>query len=83
MPADKSWREVAAPIITRVLIETAGQPDKEIKRALKIAYPFGERNYHPYKVWLKEVRRQRGLKDPRPVGVPDPNQMTFELGAQG
>ena len=23
-----------------------------IKRAIDVAYPFGERAYHPYKVWL-------------------------------
>jgi hypothetical protein len=30
-----------------------------IHAALLAAYPFGERKYHPYKIWLSEIRRQR------------------------
>lgn len=65
MSAPSSWRERAAPIIARVLRETAGQPDGDIKRALRDAYPFGERRYHPYKVWLDEVKNQRGKRSAR------------------
>jgi hypothetical protein len=57
---DSRWRAHARPIIERVLSETAGQPEAEVKRALRDAYPFGARQYHPYKVWLDEIRRQRG-----------------------
>jgi hypothetical protein len=28
----------------------------ERKKAIFAAYPFGERNYHPYKMWLKAQR---------------------------
>ena len=61
MKTNASWREVAAPIIARVLSETAGQDEKTIRRALRDAYPFGERSMHPYKVWCDEVARQRGI----------------------
>lgn len=61
-----TWREHAAPIIARVLKETAGKPEKDIRRALREAYPYGERQYHPYKIWCDEIRRQRGLKPPPP-----------------
>ena len=57
----QSWRERAAPIITRVLAETAGADEKTIRRALKAAYPFGQRSMHPYKIWCDEVQRQRGI----------------------
>jgi hypothetical protein len=53
------WRSKAAPIITRVLEETKGKPDAEIRKALHDAYPFGPRKYHPYKIWLDEIKRQR------------------------
>lgn len=41
------WRDQAAPIIERVLKEMAGKPEKEIRKALHDAYPFGPREYHP------------------------------------
>lgn len=56
------WRDRARPIIAEVLAATAGQPEPEIKRALREAYPFGPRQYHPYKIWCDEVARQRGRK---------------------
>lgn len=60
------WRESAAPIIERVLIETAGKSESDIKLALYDAYPFGQRRYHPYKIWLDEIRRQRGTRSKGP-----------------
>lgn len=61
--SESRWRNHAAPIIARVLEETKGKSEKEIRAALRDAYPFGERRYHPYKIWLSEVKRQR--KSPR------------------
>lgn len=60
--AVKSWRDIARPIVAGVLRDTVGQTEKEIRAALFAAYPFGERRYHPYKIWLDEIRRQRKLK---------------------
>jgi hypothetical protein len=57
-----SWRDEASPIIYKVLQETKGMPEAEIKKALFDAYPFGERAYHPYKIWLSEISRQRKNK---------------------
>lgn len=56
------WRDYARPIIARVLKENAGADEQTIKRALKDAYPFGQREYHPYKIWLDEIAVQRGTK---------------------
>ena len=58
----KTWRDHARPIVARVLTETAGQSEEAIKKALFDAYPFGMREYHPYKIWLDEIRVQRGKK---------------------
>lgn len=71
-----TWRERARPIIARVLRETKGHDEKAIKKALRDAYPWGDRKMHPYKTWLDEIRRQRGLKpaQPRKVDPPDPRQ---------
>jgi hypothetical protein len=46
------------PIIARVLEENKGRTDKEIREALRLAYPFGQKLYYPYKIWLDEIRRQ-------------------------
>lgn len=53
--------------------------DGELKRLLFDAYPFGERKYWPYKVWLQKAReyrirfenrqRRAGLRDPLPLPV--------------
>lgn len=65
-----SWREHATPIIAKVLKETKGLEEKEIKKALREAYPFGEREYWPYKVWCDEVRKQRGFKSHKKAEQP-------------
>jgi hypothetical protein len=82
-----SWRDSARPIIARVLSETAGKPEAEIRKALFDAYPYGPRKYHPYKIWLHEIAVQRGKKKlGKPFGgggnrrsavafPPDPNQL--------
>ena len=54
----QTWREIARPIVRRVIEEHRGEPPEKIKRALRDAYPFGTRNYYPYRVWLEEVRRE-------------------------
>jgi hypothetical protein len=60
--SDSRWRPIAALAISRVLAEAKGRPEAEIVAALRAAYPFGQRKYHPYKVWLSEVKRQRSAE---------------------
>lgn len=62
MRGGMTWRASAAVDIRAVLEATRGRPEKEIRAALRKAYPWGERKYWPYKVWCDEIRRQRGLK---------------------
>lgn len=54
-----TWRDIARPIIADVLAKTAGMDEHAIKKALYDAYPFGARQYHPYKIWLDEIKVQR------------------------
>jgi hypothetical protein len=54
----RTWRDVARPLIAAVIKEMKGKPLAEIRKALRAAYPFGERRHFPYKVWCSEVRRQ-------------------------
>ena len=57
----RTWRKHAAPIIARVIAEHQGDSEKDIRTALRAAYPYGERRMWPYKVWCAEVRRQLGI----------------------
>jgi len=61
------WRNRASPIIARVIRETGTVDMKALRKALKAAYPFQVRKYHPYKIWLDEVKRQ--LKKKPPLGT--------------
>lgn len=56
------WRSLAAPIIAKVVAETKGKTDAEIRAALRAAYPFGTREHHPYRIWLDEIRIQTGRR---------------------
>jgi hypothetical protein len=52
-------REYYRPIIAKVLGEMAGKPEREIRKALRDAFPHPPHDCHPYKTWLDEVRVQR------------------------
>lgn len=56
------WREYASPIIARIVRTYPDGPERRAE--LRKAYPFGERKYHPYKIWLDEIARQTGKKKP-------------------
>jgi hypothetical protein len=57
-----SWRQYCAPIIKRVIDQCGTEDMKLLRKKLHAAYPFGERKYHPYKIWCDEIRSQLGLK---------------------
>ena len=62
-----SWRERAAVVIAAVtayLHQVEQFADRttpltlaDWKAAFKVAYPFGERDMHPYKVWQEEASK--------------------------
>ena len=87
----QTWRDHCAPIIAKVLADNKGLTEKEIKKALRDAYPYGERAMHPYKIWCDEIQKQRGLKKRKKKGgkrkfeqvETDPKQLQiFENPAQ-
>lgn len=57
-----SWRDHARIVIQKILEDNKGMPDIVVKRALREAYPFGARMYHPYKIWLDEIKVQTGKR---------------------
>jgi len=54
MKGSFSWRQRAAQVLAGLRLKE-GDPDA--KRKVFDAYPFGPREYTPYKVWLEMVRR--------------------------
>ncbi len=81
-----TWRDHCRPIIAAVLAEHAGESVKQLRAALKAAYPYSLREHHPYKIWNDEIARQMGRKPPlqkpgpRPAPPPDPRQDGFDFG---
>lgn len=72
------WRKGCTPIIKQVLIDTKGLSEKEINKALCDAYPFGKKQYYPYRIWRDEIKIQLGLKEPLPKKeIENPNQLTL------
>lgn len=55
---ESRWRIAARRAIQKAIAESAGKSDKEIRKAISDAYPFGERARYPYKIWLDEVKAQ-------------------------
>jgi hypothetical protein len=70
MMNNDTWRDIARPVIAEVIAcfgrDRIGK-DVDltiVKKAISASYPFGERKYWPYKVWLSEVRLQLRRFDP-------------------
>jgi hypothetical protein len=82
MSREKTWRERFRPLIAGILAETEGQPEKEIRRALRDAWPatlLGARACWPYKAWCAEIKAQRFPKAPkaRHIAAPPGQGMLF------
>jgi len=65
----KTWRDSAGPKIAEVIARVGTEDPKALRKALREAYPYGERKYWPYKVWLSEIRRQLA---PTPATTTEP-----------
>jgi len=71
--------------IVEVLVASA--PDvladhEELLRRIDAAYPFGERRYHPYKMWLEERRLLRDALNSSPLPSREESevcQVAFDL----
>jgi hypothetical protein len=61
----ESWRERARPIILKVLADNDDKTFTEISAALRQAYPFGNTDHWPYKIWCRERKYQLDLRELR------------------
>lgn len=73
-----TWRGKSRLIIAAVISIVGTQDMPALRRALRDAYPFGERKYWPYKIWLDEIRRQlTPVKPKRKDPGPSPGPALF------
>lgn len=71
-----TWRDSCRGLIAETIRANKDMPMKDIKKALREVYPFGERKYHPYKTWCDEVKIQLGLKKKKIRGeIINPDQL--------
>ncbi|WP_373649031.1 hypothetical protein [Schlesneria sp. DSM 10557] len=84
-----SYREKWAPIIAKVIADVGTDDIRKLRQALRDAWDYGPREYHPYKIWLDEIRVQLGLKKtfdrhapkpfvPKPFVVADGQRSLFD-----
>jgi len=63
-----TWKQAAKATIAKVIKENPDADYKTFKKKLKEAYPFGEREHFPYKVWLECQRHTLNLLYPNRMG---------------
>lgn len=78
MSQEATWRNVARPLIARVIAEVGTEDAKALRQALRDAYPFGQRKYWPYKVWLDEIKHQLAPTPARTI-PPGPDGPLIDL----
>ena len=74
-----TWRNKASAVISEVIRQNPGMEPKELRKLISAAYPFGERKYHPYKIWCDEVNRQLGPQPQAEMSVSEAQSLTFDL----
>lgn len=75
-----NWRKEAATVISKVIRQNPGAEPKELRKLIRAAYPFGERKYHPYKIWCDEVNRQLGTpRQKAEMSVSEAQSLTADL----
>ena len=59
----RTWRDSAKAYIAEIMANNPTVKDpKELRKLFRDNYPFGERKYHPYKIWCDQVKVTLGLK---------------------
>jgi hypothetical protein len=64
----KSWKTAAHDHIQEVVAANPDATEKELRKLISAAYPWGERTNYPYKAWLAAVRET--FTERRLYGVP-------------
>jgi hypothetical protein len=73
----KTWRDHYRPVIAKVISEVGISDMKALRKALREAFPNPPRKFHPYKIWLDEIKVQLGTKKKKPSESKDETGMLF------
>jgi len=66
-----NWRDHSREVIAVVTKEQGIENPDALEKAIRAAYPFGERAHWPYKIWLSEVRTHMTIvRDLKGHGLP-------------
>lgn len=55
MGTNSHWRQTANEVIVKIIQDNDSVPEKELRKKISDAYPFGQRAMHPYKIWCDAV----------------------------
>ena len=55
-----TWGDRARDVIQEVINEHPEADERTLRRLVSEAYPFGQRDYYPYKAWLQAVEQLLG-----------------------
>ncbi len=66
-----NWRDHSREVIAAVTKEQGITDPNALEKAIRAAYPFGERAHWPYRVFNQELRRHmQVVRDLKGVGLP-------------
>lgn len=76
-----TWRQRAQQVIQTIEAAHRDATLAEFKAALFVAYPFGQREYTPYKIWCQEVKLARARHEARanPQAHPETGDLFSEV----
>ncbi len=57
-PTDSYWRNRAREVIRNCIAQNPEKHGKPLRAQIQAVYPFGMRQYTPYKIWLQEIKLQ-------------------------
>lgn len=60
MLKESHWRTTSKKIIREIIGRIGISDTEKLKLELRNAYPFGERKYYPYKIWMNECHKALG-----------------------
>lgn len=75
------WRTHSKEVIATITRDMGIDDPDALEKAIRKAYPFGERAHWPYKVFCEEVRRHMTIvRDLKGVGLPKDTGPLFQDG---
>lgn len=79
MTQASSWRDHSREVIDQITRDMGITDPDALEKAIRAAYPFGERAHWPYRVFNEEVRRHMAIvRDLKRLGLPKDTGPLFQ-----